>query len=72
MPSLFDKKNRYARDVIRFLNKFSVKVSSPIERDGREHTEYVPTQMLSEYFRHIFKYKKHSIDGILYPRVSLP
>ncbi len=67
MPSLFDKKNRGTRDVIRFLRKFSDNICCPIERDGREHIEYVPTQVLSEYFRYIFKYKKKKIDGILYP-----
>lgn len=68
MPSLFDKKNRDARDIIRFLRKFSDNVSCSIDRDDRrEHIEYVPTQMLSEYFRYIFKYKKNKIDGILYP-----
>jgi len=66
LPSLFDKKNRDLRDTVRFLRQFSKEVSRFIQKDGREHTEYVPTQVLSEYFRHIFKYKKQNIDGIFY------
>lgn len=66
LPSLFDKQNRSLRDGIKFLEEFSNEVSRPIVRDGREHTEYVPTQVLSEYFRHIFKYKNKKIDGIYY------
>lgn len=36
--------------------------------DGREHIEYVPTQIITEYFRYKFATKKiEKIDGIIYP-----
>jgi hypothetical protein len=39
----------------------------PIDRKDRAHIDYVPTQIVTEYFRHIFEYKGHNVDGIIYP-----
>lgn len=67
-PSLFDKKKRHLRQFIEFIKSFSKEISRSITRDGREHIDYVPTQAMTEYFRHIFKYKKSKhLDGIFYP-----
>lgn len=65
-PSLFDKKRRNLRGSIRFLNAFASDISKPIAKDGKEHIEYIPTQIITEYLRYTFKYKKLSIDGIYY------
>jgi hypothetical protein len=51
-----------------FLNHFVSDLSKPIEKDGREHIDYVPTQIVTEYL----KYKcvdrnGKRIKGILYP-----
>lgn len=65
--SLFDLKNQKRRKVMKFLRKFSLEISKEIILDGREHIDYVPTQILTEHFRHIFKRKgKNSLNGILY------
>ena len=51
-----------------FLHKFVRAITLPVEHDGREHIEYVPTQVLTEYFRHRFLPNGASnIDGIVYP-----
>jgi hypothetical protein len=43
-------------------------LSKSIEKDGREHIEYVPTQIVTEFFRYPFSEdNKISIDGIIYP-----
>ena len=34
--------------------------------DGREHIEYVPTQIVTEYFRRIFRVEGRRLDGIIY------
>jgi hypothetical protein len=55
VPSLFDRNRRHLRSGISFLRDFTEDVAKPIKRDGREHIEYVPTQIVTEYFRHIFR-----------------
>ncbi len=45
-------------------------LSKPIEKDGREHIEYVPTQIVAEYLKYKCKSidsKRKRIKGILYP-----
>lgn len=67
IPSLFSP-SRHLRPILRFLRSFVNDLSKPIKKDDRVHTEYVPTQIVTEYFRHSF----HSdngplIQGIFYP-----
>lgn len=67
MPSIFDQmkwKNYYT---ISFLNSFISDFTKSIVKDGRIHVEYVPTQIVTEYFRYVFKFGKKSVDGIIYP-----
>lgn len=67
VPSLFDSNKRSVRAGIIFLYSFVKDVSKPITKDGIEHIEYVPTQIFTEYFRHIFvDEEKNKINGILY------
>jgi hypothetical protein len=54
-------------DRMRFLRFFSQDVSKPIERDHRQHIEYVPTQVFTEYVRYQMSTKDGvPIDGIRY------
>jgi hypothetical protein len=67
-PSIFDndKYNRLCE--YKFIKGFIDDITKPIEKDGKEHIDYVPTQIISEYFRYRFRGKKNSkIDGIIYP-----
>lgn len=64
-PSLFDRKRRHLRSPILFLIDFLKDLTKPISKDGMEHIQYVPTQIVTEYFRYVFKRKK--INGIIYP-----
>ncbi len=67
-PSIFDSENRDVRSDISFLNSFLSDFIKPIEKDGKEHIEYVPTQVVTEYFRYIFRdSKKDNVYGICYP-----
>jgi hypothetical protein len=50
---IFANGARYEKAAIGFLHQFMEDATLPIERDGREHIEYVPTQIVTEYFRHI-------------------
>lgn len=72
LPSLFDLEKNQIRQTIEFLKQFASEISKVILLDGREHIDYVPTQVLTEYFRYIYRYKrKRSYDGILYPSAQV-
>jgi hypothetical protein len=67
-PPDFFAQVRYDRDQLLFLEQFVESITQPVSHDGKEHTEYVPSQIVTEYFRH--RYRTHdelSLDGIIYP-----
>lgn len=49
IPGYFSGASREDRAFIRFMTDFITELSSPIERDGSEHTEYAPTQLVADY-----------------------
>lgn len=68
IPSIFDEQKRLLFHKTMFLHKFVHEISKKIERDGYEHTEYVPTQVVTEYFRYVVpEIAQYNIDGIIYP-----
>ena len=51
----------------KFLRYFSQEVSKPFARDNRQHIDYVPTQVFTEYVRyHMRGPDGESVDGICY------
>lgn len=67
VPSVFDIDHHDTIHSLRFLHAFARDISQPIARDGREHIEYVPTQIVTEYFRRVFRFKDGGqLDGIIY------
>jgi hypothetical protein len=66
IPSIYDEERSYLIHPLQFLHSFAYDISKPISRDGREHIEYVPTQIVTEYFRRVFKVGNQRIDGISY------
>lgn len=68
VPSLFDPKKQRDRPYYRFMRDFIKDFMKPIERSDRAHADYVPTQVVTEYFRHIYQTPSgKSIDGMIYP-----
>lgn len=70
LPSPFDPKRNKDRFSIIFLKNFIKDLTAPIKRDGGVHVEYVPTQLITEYFRFPFSERirdSKKIDGIIYP-----
>lgn len=68
VPSIFDEHKRKFRSDIKFLQNFVHDFIKPIARDDRAHIDYVPTQIVTEYFRHVFQSKDGvQVDGIIYP-----
>jgi hypothetical protein len=70
VPSLFEPVPEMAeynpRPVLIFLHMFTTDLAKPRARDDRVHIEYVPTQVVTEFFRTMFKDHQGSIDGIRY------
>lgn len=66
--SAFDQEKWELFDRTDFLTRFLHDFSAPILHDGREHVDYVPTQIITEYFRFEFaRAGSRQIDGIIYP-----
>lgn len=73
IPSIFDERKRKNYYPLLFLHQFVGDLSKPISRDGREHIEYVPTQIVTEYIRYKFsKTSRKNIDGIIFPSSRNP
>lgn len=67
IPSVFDTNARHLIEPLRFLHVFVGEVGKPIRRDEYEHLEYVPTQIVAEYFRHLYERQTgERVDGIAY------
>lgn len=67
VPSVFDVDRHALIHTLRFLHAFADDISGPIARDGREHIDYVPTQIVTEYFRRVFLTADGvALDGIVY------
>jgi hypothetical protein len=67
IPSVFDAARRDLIAPLRFLHRFVEEVRKPIRRDDREHIEYVPTQIVAEYFRDLYERETgERVDGIAY------
>jgi hypothetical protein len=65
VPSIFDTRNRYSRISLLFLRKFNSEVSSKVNDD--ELLDYIPTQVVTEYFRHVFRTNDgKKVDGLIY------
>jgi len=64
VPSLFDSDARHLRTGLTFMRAFADDLSQPIARDGREHIDYVPTQIVSEFFRLRFSHIPGHLHGL--------
>lgn len=62
-PSVFDLEQRRGFFELRFIHQFAADLSAPVVIDGREHIDYVPTQVVTEYLRWL---PEIAIDGILF------
>jgi len=70
-PGLFNRQHHHDRHLRIFLRRFLESVTRPIVKDGREHIEYVPSQVVTEYFRHVFKDTNGDpVHGLLFPSAA--
>jgi RES domain/HEPN/RES N-terminal domain 1 len=63
MPSVFDTADRGLRPFVSFMTDFAKDLSKPIHLDGREHIDYAPTQVLTEYLRYL---SPLGVDGMCF------
>lgn len=63
VPSLFDPDERKNYFELKFMHGFARDLSAPIATDGREHIDYVPTQVVTEYLRWLPVF---AVDGMLF------
>jgi hypothetical protein len=68
-PSIFDVANHKHFFGLSFLQKFVHDITLPVELDGREHIDYVPTQVFTEYLRYAFP---AAVDGLMFPSTQGP
>jgi len=75
VPSIFDpaEETTELRHELGFLHGFRRDVSGPVDHDGREHIDYVPTQVVAEYLRVAFRDEDgESIKGVAWESSKLP
>ncbi len=68
VPTLFEEAN-HMRATLKFLHAFSTRISEPVRtapRSENEVIEYVPSQIVSEYFRAAYEGEGAPLAGILY------
>lgn len=63
VPSIFDTDRSHLRRALIFLHEFAQRISADV--DGREHLEYVPTQIVTEYLLRVFE-QGHPISGLVF------
>jgi hypothetical protein len=66
VPSAFDEPRRHLRPAIRLLREFAADVAVPAQPDDREHLEYVPTQVVTEYLKHRYEHPDGPVMGVLW------
>jgi len=68
VPSLFDENNNIHRSPIIFLRRFREDCTKKVSEDDKEHIEYIPTQVVTEYFKHLCVLENgNRVEGIIYP-----
>lgn len=73
LPSVFDSDLRDVREGLLFITDFVEAISEPVRKDGREHVDYAPSQVVSEFFAKVFRSKLgEEIHGIVYPSAVRP
>jgi hypothetical protein len=66
-PSIFDFEKKFERDALIFMEEFVRTISEPVAKDGKQHIDYVPSQIVSEYIGQVLEVLGgRSIDALIY------
>lgn len=67
VPSLFDPTHARDRPIAKFMQAFVEDFREPIDRELRAHMDYLPTQVVTEYFRTmVLDGDQMPIEGVRY------
>lgn len=66
IPSIFGSR-RSLREPVRFMRRFCRAISEPLLGPELAPIDYVPTQVVTEYFRSAVQFESGAISGIAYP-----
>ena len=65
IPGIFSDADRTTLLTLRFLHHFGREIMTPVARDQRVHIDYLPSQVLTEFFRD-FEFEQGRVEGIAY------
>lgn len=66
VPSLFDTAHRHRRAAAMFMRDFVVDVSAVASPSDLQNLDYIPTQIVAEYFRFTLKHGEIPVTGLLW------
>lgn len=67
-PSIFEVGKKQDREKWLFAQGFADEISTPVTKNGQEHIEYVPSQVVCEYLAQVFEpHTGGSLAGLIYP-----
>lgn len=66
VPSLFDPEHARDRSVAMFMHSFIADFRAPIDRKRLPHIDYLPTQIITEYFRTMVLVDEAPVEGVIY------
>ena len=68
VPSLFDVANKEVREQALIVRAFVEAIGAPVTKDGQEHIDYVPSQVICEYLAQVFgPGDGRTLGGLIYP-----
>lgn len=72
-PSVFAIDLKGVREKALFLCGFVQSITQPVIKDGQEHIDYVPSQVVCEYLAQAFSIEDGKpLDGLIFPSVANP
>lgn len=72
-PSVFAIDLKDVREKAIFLGKFVQSITQPVRKDGQEHIDYVPSQVVCEYLAQVFRAENDApLNGLIFPSVAHP
>ena len=66
VPSLFDPDHARDRSIAIFMHSFIADFQAPIDRKRLPHINYLPTQIITEYFRTMVLVDGAPVEGVIY------
>jgi RES domain-containing protein len=74
LPSVFDASKRKELEGLLFLRSFVESICQPVSKDASEQVDYVPSQVVSEYFAQVFRASERgdTVAGVVYPSAVRP